>query len=229
MGTMHRTAVAAVLLVIGVVGTAAAPVPCTDDPRIKVDGADNAEVARICTTAARARPQMSECHLTQSRPLLIRLVDELTHPNVSCMVQYDCRDDSISVTRPDALADILRPDSIWARIAPKALFDSLIVHELAHAFLDQTECAGIPCHADHEYIAYALQIDSLSPANRTRLLEGHRVRLPVDPMGLNDFTAAADPDYFAQGAWLHFSAPGNGCDFVRDLLEGRQSLRMVDE
>ncbi|MEX5728845.1 hypothetical protein Ga0609869_002198 [Rhodovulum iodosum] len=207
----------------------AGALPCSGDPRITVEAERPAIMAAACDAVARARPRLAACHLDQSRPLVIRVVDETQHLDEACLAYYDCRDDSISVSGPDALSRSLKHDSIWARIAPAALFDSLITHELAHAFLDQTECTGVPCYADHEYIAYALQIDGLSPEDRARVLDGHKVRLPVDPMGLNEFTVLSAPGYFAQAAWLHFSAPDNGCAFVEKLIEGTDTLRIPSE
>lgn len=215
---------------LSLLGPAAADrVLCPDDPRISVEAPASALAARVCAAVARARPPLAACHLTQARPLTVHAVAGLTHPNAACMGIYDCRDDSIAVSSPAALSELVAPGSIWARIAPEALFDSLIVHELAHAFLDQADCKGETCDADHEYIAYALQIDSLSPADRATVLEGHKLRLPIDPIRLNDFTALAAPGQFAQGAWLHFSAPGHGCAFVKKLIEGTDTLRITPE
>ncbi|MBN2905255.1 MAG: hypothetical protein JXJ18_00945 [Rhodobacteraceae bacterium] len=217
-------AVAATLLCAGMLW--AEPRPCPDDPMIRTEAESPAREARICAIVAAARPGLAACHLQQGRALDIQVVPEITHPNAACMGTYDCRDERIRITHPDALGNLLTPDSIWRRIPPEALFASLIVHELAHAFLDQAECTGVPCLADHEYIAYALQIDSLSPANRAAVLRGHTVPLPVDPTRLNGFIALAAPNRFAQSAWLHFAQPENGCDFVGRLIRGEITLEL---
>lgn len=202
----------------------AAPVVCPEDARIRVDAGPEIPAEAVYGIVSRAREHLGACHLVQSRPLTIRVVAYLSHPFAACMAIYDCRDDAISVTAPARLAAKLPDDSIWRRIRMEALFESLIVHELAHAFLDQTECKRIPCYADHEYIAYAMQIDALAPADREAVLEGHRVRLPVDPAALNEFTAQAAPGHFAQSVWLHFNTEGNGCAFVGKLVRGETTL-----
>jgi len=198
--------------------------PCTDAGLLLVEDATDEERAQICDVVRRARPRLAECHLRQSRALTIRVVDRIAHPFESCMAQYDCREKVISVTDPEKLPEMLATDSIWRRIAPAALFDSLIVHELAHAFLDQTECLPMPCLADQEYIGYALQIDALDEADRAAILAGNRIGDPADTGRLNDFMALAGPNHFAQAAWLHFSLPGNGCAFVGELVDGTVSL-----
>ncbi|MGC9419515.1 MAG: DUF6639 family protein [Rhodovulum sp.] len=202
----------------------AAPVPCPGDPLISVDAEVPEDAVVVCETVARARPRLADCRLEQTRPLTIRVVPEITHALVGCMAQYHCHDDSISVTAPAALPGVLVPDSIWRRIAPRALFESLIVHELAHAFLDQSECPATLCLTDHEYIAFALQIDALGAADRAAILEGNGIADPGDTGRLNGFIARMDPGYFAQAAWLHFSQPGNCCDFVGDLVQGTGTL-----
>ena len=204
-------------------------VPCSDDPRVSVEAGSDALVEKICTGVARARPTLNACHLKQGAPLVIRVVNEMPRAIAGCMAQYDCRDESISVIAPGRLGALLVDGNIWKRIPTDALFQSVIVHELAHAFLDQTECPKTPCYADHEYIAFALQIDSLSSAHREALMDGNTIETPVDLMGLNAFIAAAAPAHFAQKSWLHFNSPGNGCDFVKDIVEGRSALPVYPE
>ncbi|WP_175566881.1 DUF6639 family protein [Rhodovulum sp. ES.010] len=199
---------------------------CPGDPLISVVAASDELAFRVCETVARVRPALAACHLRQVRALAIDVVPKITHPNAGCIAQYDCRDERTAATDPAALPDVLGPDSIRRRIAPEALFDSLIVHELVHAFLDQSDCQRQPCLTEHEYIAYALQIDTLNPADRRAILESHRITDPADPRRLNDFMLAAAPDHFAQAVWLHFSQPGNGCAFVGDLVRGVRTLRV---
>ncbi|TCP40834.1 DUF6639 family protein [Rhodovulum marinum] len=202
----------------------AAPHSCPGDPLISVEAESPDDAAAVCAAVARARPRLDACNLHQAQPLTIRVLPQITHALTACMAQYHCHDDSISVTAPRALPSILAPDSIWRRITPQALFDSLIVHELVHAFLDQAECSGTPCLADHEYIAFALQIDALEPADQAAILDGNGIDDPDNTGRLNGFIARMDPGYFAQAAWLHFSQPDNGCAFVGDLVRGKRTL-----
>jgi hypothetical protein len=224
----HLVALCAVAVLPGQ-GLGAEALPCPDDEQVIVEAQAPADVARVCEVVARARPDLAACHLHQSDPLVIRVVARITHPVDSCMAQYDCRARTIAVTSPATLPEVLTADSIWARIAPDALFDSLIVHELAHAFIDQAECRGIACLAEDEYIAYALQIDSLAPADRAAVMAGHRITDAADTGRLNDFIVLAGPNHFAQAAWLHFSLPGNGCAFVQKLIDGEATLQAHPE
>lgn len=225
MSTILIAAALCAVASFGCAGPAVAQaVPCPADARLSIDAETPEQATHVCKVVARLRTPMADCHLEQRRPLVIRIVDELTHPEAGCMGSYDCRDDSISVAPPETLATRVSDDSIWRRIAPGALFDSLIAHELAHAFLDQAECRGIPCYADHEYIAYAMQIQSLSTKNRAAILQGHKVTDPTDTGRLNDFIAQAAPNHFAQAVWLHFSRPENGCAFVGRLIRGDATL-----
>lgn len=202
----------------------AKPAPCPGAPPILVAAPFPDDAAAVCATVARASPRLAACGLEQSRLLTIRVVREITHPVAGCMAQYDCRDDSIAVTAPDALPGILMPDSLWRRIPTGALFASLVVHELAHAFLDRTDCPATPCLADHGYTAFALQIDALNAADRAAILKGSGLADPGETGRLHAFTARVNPGCFAQAAWLHFSQPGNGCAFAGELVAGTRTL-----
>jgi hypothetical protein len=76
-------------------------------------------------------------------------------------------------------------------------------------------------HAEAEYPAYALQIESLPPDVRDRFLQSFdQAAAKADTFLFNDVVLSADPFFFAASAYSHFKALGNGCGHFRALLAG---------
>ncbi len=141
-----------------------------------------------------------------------------------CMGTYDPKTETIRIYDPVTLTKLVLEETFLGRLPTKELFESLIVHELSHAFLRQTAGENGRCLVDHEYTAYAMQltwIDAQEPVAVDRLLGDIEDR---DASYLNDFIALAAPDLFAKAVWAHFNASQNGCDFIRRLVTGEVTL-----
>ncbi len=209
-------------------GSAAAgaeSIACTDR-MLSVDGADGEVAARVCNAAVAAKEELASCGLAQLRPVVIEIRPEAFGPTEHCAGLYTCGSDRILLRAPKAMARLMPEESIFAPLPPADYYDSLVVHELAHALMDQSECTGEHCDADREYVAYALQIASLSDENRALIERFHTLDRPVDVARLNAFLLFMKPDVFAAHAWAHFDDAGNGCAFVADLVNGRRSLAL---
>jgi hypothetical protein len=203
----------------------AAQLPCPDD-RVSVDSPDSASAALVCEQIEEIRPALAECGLEQAAPLTIHLVD---HAGDSPFIgSYAAGSNEIRLTHPDRLPEVLSPDHPFARLEPSLLFQSLLVHELSHAFLDQAECTRTRCVAEHEYVAYAMQL-WLLPEDARMAVIGSPETQGMDPVAqesLNDFAALLDPLLFASRVWQHFSQPENGCDFIRRIESGEVDLSL---
>ena len=196
---------------------------------VTVEAEDRATATRVCDQIAEIRPALAACGLQQSAPLTVYLVDEADLPSGPFLGSYAAGSNEIRLARPDRLPDMFLPDHPFARLDPGLMFQSLLVHELSHAFLDQVECTRTRCVAEHEYVAYAMQLSFLPEEARMTLLGTSEDGLdpaPVPEESLNDFTALLDPVHFANRVWRHFSQPENGCDFIRRIQSGEVDLRL---
>lgn len=209
------------LLGSGPAGASDAAVPCPDQP-VTVAHADAALTDRICRATALARDRLGACGLVQTRPIAVEVIDVIDVDHVACIAAYDCSRDVLRVLPPDRLAAPGVVQAPFGDIPAEALFDSLVVHELTHAFLQQT-AAENPSRIDHEYLAYAFQLDVLPEEDRARILAVAPADGPPSLDRINIGILMFAPAAFAARAWRYFDGPGGRCDSVADVLAGRLS------
>ncbi|RBI84052.1 hypothetical protein DRV85_13640 [Rhodosalinus halophilus] len=201
------------------------PVDCgLPDRAVRVEGAAPELAHRLCAAAERGIRQLDACGLPTSPTMTIDVVAELTHAGIPCLGGHECGADRVQLAAPEAFERALAPDSAFRALPRPEFYDSVLVHELAHAALDRQVCADPPCAAEHEYVAYSMQMQSLDPAQRARIVTAARGTDRVTETRLNEFIAFAAPETFAAWVWVHFSRPENGCAFIGRLISGEAQL-----
>lgn len=192
-----------------------------------VFAADPATASRVCDVAAAADPLLSGCGLPDYGPVTFYVTRRIVGAGGHCLGTFVTETNEIAVLHPSVLADADSPDAIFGSIAPDALFDSLVVHELAHARLSNLAgCEDIGV-ANHEYIAYAMQLASLPTVERNAFLDGFSETV-ADTTAINAVILSFAPALFVKRVWAHFDAEENGCGFVGALLDRRVSLELPD-
>lgn len=194
------------------------------DPSLSVAADSPAATARVCTAAVAAKAPLASCGLVQRAPITLLVLDEVHGISDHCAGLYRRGSDEIALLAPSLAARTLPQDSSFAGLAPDLYFDSLVTHEMAHALMDQALDGAPRCSADAEYIAYAMQLDSLPDSASAMVYAGTRDDGPVPADSLNAFVLFMNPDLFARLAWGHFAAPGNGCDVITDILSGARTF-----
>ncbi len=183
----------------------------------------------VCTGVDKTMLLLEQCGLGLSGPVRITVADDLPNLSHACFGYYDCDSGRILVRSPDSIADVSAESDLYLGLDPQVVFESIIAHELAHAAFAHVACEDAACLANHEYVAYAIQMWSLPPSVRDGLVAAFGQDAPVEPMRLNALIAVMAPHKFAALAWQHFNEDGHGCGFVQDLATGRTSLEIVWE
>ena len=178
---------------------------------------DPAMAHQICGAAQQASDLLGRCDIQAPASLTITAVGE-TVPG--CIGVYHCGEHRIEVLTPEAIEEVRRPDALFAHIPADRYFDSVVVHEIVHALYDDSPCPFATCVASSEYLAYALQIDSLrledrGPITAQAPLDKTISRDTISPMIL--FMA---PDKFALLSWAHLHQRENRCAWLRGVLDG---------
>ncbi len=137
-----------------------------------------------------------------------------------CLASYNCDAPRIEVIEPSNLDAALVSGSVLARLDQDRLFESLVVHEWAHAMLDAASPRPVHDLGDQEYVAYAMQLQSLPEAERRVWLDAPPGSENPGPREVNAIIAAADPLRFATRAWRCFAANDHGCASIRDVIAG---------
>ena len=100
------------------------------------------------------------------------------------------------------------------------LFESIIVHELTHAYFDQISSGHYLPRIAHEYLAYAVQLDALPKSERMRILDKAGVAMPFAFNDINEALLHTAPLTFAAMAWVHFNSEGGGAALVERIVSG---------
>jgi len=218
-------AMAVVLLSLGTSSLSAATQACAN-LMFSVKTSEPSMAAQICAVAAAAAERLAACHIPQRAAVRLHLVDRIVHSDLSLLGIYKRGETKLEVTSPVHFATLIASNHIYSRIPASELFESFIYHELTHALLDQGPGGSKQGYVNHEYMAYAMQMEALTPASRQMIIGAVGGYSQVSTEQLNGIVALADPITFAAWSWQHFSDPQNGCSFFQKLKSGEVSLEL---
>jgi Family of unknown function (DUF6639) len=188
---------------------------------ISVDSSDNALAQHICQVAEQARDQLNACHLFQAEPVQIKITEQPRLNHFDCLGVFRCEDSVVEVIRPSRIPEVLVEDDPLILISENIVFDSVIVHELTHAFAHQTLTTRSGSVAQDEYLAYAMQFEFMPEDARNVMLETRSIATDVTLDSLNEMILMFAPTLFGLRAWTHFNYENNGCEFFQLILDDK--------
>lgn len=208
-----------IFLWFATVSPVSAEVVTCDGPNITVIAEHSADAECVCKAARQAVAQFGQCSLPfPSHPLRINVVDEMpTH----CVAVYHCGEDWIELLSPSEMHIRRKTEGAFSSVETKAFFESVVVHELAHAAFDSVPCPFDACIATSEYIAYVMQIMSLDAASQSDFEAKFAFTRPISRDELSAMIYLMAPGRFAQKAWAHFSQRDDPCGYIALIVEGR--------
>lgn len=213
---------AAVLAALGAASSGAGTL--CDNGRVTVVNAPPAMVGRVCSAADQAFDIFSECGARLPAPVTIRTADGIPGERLGL---YHCGKGLIEVLAPKAMGQLIEPAGIFAAIPTTELFDSVIVHELAHALYDATPCTGEPteCLVTSEYLAYGFQLGALPVEYHGAWTPDLDPATPVDPKVMSLGVLMLDTNRFALSAWAHLNQQPDRCAWINGILDGEVVFR----
>lgn len=206
------------------------PHACSGVPvDVKGDGAPGTEAA-VCRAASTVVQLLGECGLNLKDRVRVEVVaGRLDHCGLSVFGTFDPEARQVRVSSPEICKGLVKADSIFSKVPTEAVFESIVVHELAHAIVTARRPDKPISRAAQEYIAYAMQIRSLPEGDRAALLKGPPQEAVTDISVFNDMVLFMNPDAFAVLAYSHFSEPANGCRFVKGLADGAIKFPPIED
>lgn len=189
---------------------------------LQVDSADAALSQRVCDVAARAEAQFAACNLPPLQsPLQLSVVEQL---DTGCVGVFHCGNQRIDILAPAEIAKLLRPDGAFSVLDPLSYFDSVIVHELAHAAFDALPCKMESCRTSAEFVAYSMQIMSFTPRQQQRFEQRAAITRRVSQDEINPMILAMAPELFAQRTWAHLNQQPDRCGYIGRITSGELQL-----
>lgn len=173
--------------------------------------------ARVCRVADDALTELAACNVTLDLATSISIRDDMQD---DCIGVYHCGEQRIDVLSPAGIAERRTEDSAFAGIPTDRYFESVIVHELAHAAADALPCPFGHCVATTEYVAYAMQVRSLSPEDRETFEAEFDMSKKIPRDRLNAMILYMAPDRFAQFSWAHFQQRPDSCAYIGQIMRG---------
>lgn len=184
---------------------------------VTVSAPDLALAEQTCRAAARTLPLMAQCGVVLSHPQDVEVMEVFPEPR-DCMGIYHCGANRIEILSPASIERLRRDDSAFHSIPTAIYFDSILAHELAHAAYDGVPCPYPDCLVTSEYVAYAMQVDSLPPPYRTIFEADVALRDRLSRYEISAIVLLMAPDQFARNVWAHFSQREDGCAYVADMM-----------
>jgi hypothetical protein len=188
---------------------------------IVVTGATAQDLQIVCAGASYALAWLEPAGLTLERGPAISLVDQLAADgDKHALGRYDAQRNVIALLdyRAAVAATECGPRAFKIPMS-RALWQSYVAHEVAHAAVRAHDTSRTLTVAQQEYVAAVVQLGTLPEAIRSEIL-GNYDDFPAfgDPGELSDLYYYMAPCEFAVKAYRHYLKPGNGPAFIKRLL-----------
>ncbi|MGC2519764.1 MAG: DUF6639 family protein [Burkholderiales bacterium] len=191
---------------------------------VVVHSAARGDAETACEAAGEAIAFLASHGLDTTRAVEIHLVSKL--PDIANKSAAGCYDHPHRRTYMLIFSACSKQGRWFELPLDRALYKSLVAHEVAHAVAAANFSVPKPSILAQEYIAYVTQLATMPPRHLARVLE----RFPG-----NGFDSAAEmsltfytmnPSQFGVEVYRHFLKPGNGEAFLKEVLSGRV---LIDE
>ncbi len=194
---------------------AAAACPPAD---LRIVAATPAETRLLCRAWADARAAVAPLGVAPAAPVRVELARSRGGGDMlaTAFGSYDTRRGVVRL-RPLA-AYLAGADGGFAQPPSAALWTSYAVHEFAHALIDPYLARARSRLVTHEFVAYAIQLATLEPALRARILVHYDATVFRNEQGVNAVTYSFAPHRFAVRAFLTVQAAAEPAAYLRTRL-----------
>jgi hypothetical protein len=196
----------------------AVPAVACPSAGLDVVAATPTETRLICRAWADARTALAPLGIAAVPPLRVELapLEGGTDTLATAFGSYDARRDVVRL-RPLAVY-LAGVDGGFAQPPSAELWASYAVHEFTHALIDPYVAQAQSRRVTHEFVAYAVQLASMEPTLRTRILADYDARRFTNEQSVNVVTYGFAPHRFAVRAFLTVRAAADPEGYLRTRL-----------
>ncbi|WP_146188838.1 DUF6639 family protein [Albidovulum aquaemixtae] len=189
--------------------------------RISLSTDNTTDAQSACNAAASADAGLCSLGLDIEHAIRMEMTANLDVAPGTCSAPYSSQKRKLQILPTDCLEE--QPDlaTAFPEMSAKFLFDSLIVHKLAHAFLDQAAADRFLTTIAHEYLAHAIQLDAFPERDRAHMIAKADVQEPIKLAQTNDAVLKLSPLRFAAMSWFHFRHEGRDSSLVQRAVDGK--------
>jgi len=189
-----------------------------ENPLISVTGRNSEFAQRTCEAVKYAEALFQRCNVPPFRtPIKFSIVEGI---EPGCVAQLHCGEDWIEILEPPAMDKRRSPDGAFGFLPIDAYFQSVVVHELAHAVYDHLPCPLQTCIATNEYVAYAMQVMSLKSDDRLAFQNNAGLDREILDDELNAVILSMAQGVFARRVWAHLSQREDMCGYIGQITSG---------
>jgi len=199
--------------------------PC---PAIRIDPTDFGPTERslICDAANEIRAFFRAYGIDIRRSIRIRASNGQADPALPHIGAYALESKTVRLIGLDRARHQVPENTLFGLPLNTTLYQSVVVHELAHAVANQHFADSRPSLVAQEYIAYAAQLSTMDAATRQRILTSNRLPPYQGIDEMSSIYYAMNPSGFGIKVYLHFVSLEDPGRFLRGLLSG--DIRPID-
>ncbi len=187
-----------------------------------VRGARDVEFDLICTAAHDAAGFMEARGLAFPAALQVQVhTGELKIGGLDVFGCFDAQSGVIRLLDFEGCTKAGLRHKPYRRLPPKALYRSIVVHEVAHRVFRENLGRRSLGRTAHEYVAYAVQISLMPEDVRKRFLAALRRSPPTDFSRFSEMLLLMAPATFGAMAYDHFTALEAERNVLGDIVKGR--------
>ena len=191
-------------------------------PAIVIDSSSASDRDRelVCAGAASAREFLHAHGIAVRRRIRLELHDEEIAKGPSHIGLYDATTDRIDLLSYAQARRLSADDPLFGVAMTPALYESVIVHEVSHAIVEQNLSYPPDSRVVHEYIAYAAQLATMAPDLRRNILQRYHQPGYSDVGEMSWVYYQLDPSAFGVKVYRHFRGLADPSRFLHALLNG---------
>ena len=192
------------------------------DIAVSVQSASSADAQRVCTAAKISADVLSTCGLSLRRLIDVEVTDKVyLLSGESKWGEFLSGASRVRVLSSAMHQELARSAFDKTKVPLEEHYSSIVAHEIAHAiFYDHTVGLDLPQTA-HEYVAYILQMKAFSVETLKHILDREQRIYTSNLFVFSHFLMFADPDRYGVIAYIHFTHPDNGCEFLKNVMLGK--------